>query len=283
MSLITTKEILKEARKNGYAVPAFNAENMEMVQAIIEGGVLADSPVILQTTPSTLKYMDAKTFYSIAKSISDKVNIPIAIHLDHGNTFELCQYCIESGYTSIMIDGSKFSFEENVNLSKKVVDIAKAKNIPVEAELGAVGGKEDAHIVLDKDAIYTNPNEAVEFVERTGIQSLAVAIGTTHGHYKEAPKLDFDRLKSIAELVSIPLVLHGTSGVLDEDVKRCVQIGISKVNYATELRDTYTKAVRSVLEDKTVFDPKAYGKAAKQSITELVIYRMKVCGSFQKA
>jgi ketose-bisphosphate aldolase len=275
--------MLIDARRNGYGVPAFNAENLEMIQGIIDGGLEANSPVIIQTTPSTLKYADPKTFYAMVKSIAEGVKLPIAIHLDHGNSFELCQKCIEVGYTSIMIDGSKLSFDDNLALTKKVVEIAHAKNIPVEAELGAVGGKEDAHVVLDKDAIYTKPAEAVEFVKQVDIDSLAIAIGTAHGHYKETPKLDFERLVKIAKLVSIPLVLHGTSGVADEDVARCVKAAMAKVNYATELRDTYTKALRGVLDDKEIFDPKVYGKVGRAKIKELAIFRMKICGSINKA
>jgi tagatose 1,6-diphosphate aldolase GatY/KbaY len=282
MSLVSSYKMLLDARKNGYAVPAFNTENMEMVQAIIEAGKEVSSPVIIQTTSSTLKYADAATFFSIAKSLADKTDIPIAIHLDHGNSFEICRYCIDCGYTSIMIDGSKLPFDENVELSKKVVEIAKTKNLPVEAELGAVGGKEDEHSVSKKDAFFTNPKEAVDFVQKTGIQSLAIAIGTTHGHYKEPPKLDFERLAEIAKIISIPLVLHGTSGVADDDVLKCIDLGISKVNYATELRDVYTKGVRKVLEDKEVFDPKSYGKAGRQNVKELAIYRMKLCKSAGK-
>ncbi|MDR2709299.1 MAG: ketose-bisphosphate aldolase [Elusimicrobiota bacterium] len=279
MALVNTKEMLKRARENDYAVAAFNAENMEMIQAIIDGALLAKSPVIIQTTPSTLKYADALTYFSIVKSIAQKSPVPIAIHLDHGNSVDLCRYCMECGYTSLMIDGSNFEFNENVRISKEVVDFAKLNGIPVEAELGAVGGKEDEHVVGAKDALYTNPAQALEFVEKTGIDSLAVAIGTAHGHYKQKPKLDFERLAEISQIVSLPLVLHGTSGVDDADVRHAVELGISKVNYATHLRDLYTREVRKVLQNPDIFDPKEYGKMAKIAIKDFVISRAKVCKS----
>ncbi|MDR2771861.1 MAG: class II fructose-bisphosphate aldolase [Elusimicrobiota bacterium] len=283
MVLVSTCSVLLDARKKCYAVPAFNCENLEMVQAIIEAGQEVSSPVIIQTTPSTLKYAPPATFFSIVSSLASKTSLPIAIHLDHGDSPSLCKTCIESGYTSVMIDGSNLGYDDNIKISKEVVDFALPKNIPVEAELGAVGGKEDSHSVDKKDAFFTDPSQALDFVNKTGIQTLAVAIGTAHGHYKETPKLDFERLASIAKIVEIPLVLHGTSGVADDDVVKCIALGISKVNYATELRDAYTKGVREVLSDKTVFDPKAYGRAGRKSVKDLAVYRMKLCKSAGKA
>lgn len=218
MALVTTKQMLINAQKDNYAVGAFNVENMEMVMAVVEAAEELNSPVIMQTTPSTVKYADVEFFLANAKVAAEKANVPIAMHLDHGNSFELAIKAFRAGYTSVMIDGSHSSFEENIELTKSVVDVCNCANIPVEAELGKVGGKEDD---LDGgDGGYTDPEEAKQFVEKTGVDSLAVAIGTAHGVYKGEPKLDIDRLSEIRQVVDIPLVLHGTSGVPDETVEK---------------------------------------------------------------
>jgi tagatose 1,6-diphosphate aldolase GatY/KbaY len=256
MAFVGTKEILLAAQKGHYAVGAFNIENMEMAQAIIQAGEELNAPLIIQTTPSTLKYASPYLFCAMVKTLAEASKIPIAMHLDHGASFEECCQTIRAGYTSVMIDGSKLSFEDNIAVTKKVVEMAACSSVPVEAELGTVGGKEDTHEVKDKDALYTNPAQAKEFAERTGISSFAVAIGTAHGFYKGIPKLDFDRLKQILDVVSIPLVLHGASGVPDDSVRQSITLGICKVNFATELRAHYTDACRKVLTDPEVFDPK---------------------------
>ena len=255
MPLVTSKEMLLKAQQGGYAVGAFNAENMEMVKAIIQAAEELKAPVMIQTTPSTIKYGTLETYQAIVAA--------------------------EAGYTSVMIDGSKLDYEGNIEVSKKVADVAASMGIPCEAELGKVGGKEDDLVaVADTN---TDPQEAREFVERTGVTSLAVAIGTAHGFYVGTPVLDKERLSEIREVVDIPLVLHGASGLSDEDVMDCVKRGICKVNFATELRAAYSKAVRETLEDEKVFDPKAYGKAGIAAVKELVMARMKVCGCDGKA
>lgn len=282
MPIVTTKQIMLDAQAGHYAVGAFNAENMEMVLAIIAAAEEARSPVIIQTTPSTLKYAEPAVFAAMARAAAADSTVPVAIHLDHGDSFALAEKCLRGGYTSIMIDGSKKDFDENIALSRSVVEMCHAEGIPVEAELGKVGGKEDS-LVVDKPA-YTDPDEAAEFVARTGIDSLAVAIGTAHGIYKGEPHVDTDRLAQIREKVSIPLVLHGTSGVPADTVRRCVALGICKVNYATDLRIAYTQAVREYLNtDGEVFDPKKYGKAAMKLVSSYVIARMELCGSIGKA
>ena len=246
MSLVTTKELLLDAQKNGYAVGAFNVENMEMVQAVVAAAEELKSPVIMQTTPSTVKYASPEMFYANVAAAAKDASVPVVMHLDHGSSFELAVHAFRAGYTSIMIDGSHSVFEENIAITKSVVDVCHAGNVPVEAELGKVGGKEDD---LDggNGGGYTVPSEAVEFVEKTGIDSLAVAIGTAHGVYKGTPKLDVERLSEIREVVSIPLVLHGTSGVPDEAVKECIRRGICKVNYATDLRIAFSNGVKEYL------------------------------------
>lgn len=282
MSLVTTAEMLKKADSEGYAVGAFNVENMEMVMAVIKACEEMHSPAILQTTPSTVKYAGLDMYYANVKAAAERASVPIALHLDHGNSFELAMQALRVGYTSIMIDGSHDSFEENIAVSKRVSDACRPNGIPVEAELGKVGGKED-DLECD-DPGYTDPEDAVKFVEETGITSLAVAIGTAHGIYKGEPKLDLNRLSEIRQVVKIPLVLHGASGVPDETVKECIKRGISKVNFATELRIAYSNGIKEYLkENPDAFDPKKYDAVGMEKVTELVKNKIKVCGSENKA
>lgn len=282
MALVTSKEILLDAQKGGYAVGAFNAENMEMIKAIIQAAEELHAPVMIQTTPSTVKYGTLDTYAAIVAAEAARATVPVCLHLDHGSSFELAMQAMKSGYTSVMIDGSKYDYERNIAVSKKVADAAAAMGIPCEAELGKVGGKED-DLVAEADT-NTDPQEAREFVERTGVTSLAVAIGTAHGFYVGTPVLDKERLSEIRKVVDIPLVLHGASGLTDEDVRDCVSRGICKVNFATELRAAYTKAVKKLLEEKPdTIDPKAYGKTGIAAVKELVMSRMKVCGCDGKA
>lgn len=282
MPLVTSEKMLLDAQKGGYAVGAFNAENMEMVKAIIQAAKELNAPVMIQTTPSTVKYGNLETYVGIVTAEAKNVSVPICLHLDHGNSFDLAAKAIKNGYTSVMIDGSQGAFDENVNVSKRVAEMGRACGIPVEAELGKVGGKED-DLVISVDT-NTDPIEAKEFVERTGITSLAVAIGTAHGFYEGTPVLDIQRLSQIRKAVSVPLVLHGASGLSDEDVKECVTCGICKVNFATELRVAYTTACKKIAKDKPdVFDPKIFGKAGMEAVTALVKKKMKVCGCDGKA
>ena len=277
MALMTTKEMLLKAQREGYAVGAFNAENMEMVQAVIEAAEEMKAPVIIQTTPGTLNYADPEMFYGMCAAAAQKASVPVALHLDHGNSFELAVQAMKAGYTSVMIDGSHETFEENVALTKKVVEVANAYGVPVEAELGKVGGKEDD---LEAEADHnTDPEEAKEFVERTGVSSLAIAIGTAHGFYAGTPVLDKERVSDCKKVVSVPLVLHGASGLSEEDVVECVQRGMCKVNFATELRVAYTDAEKQLLkENPETFDPKKLGIAAMKAVKEQTILRMKMCG-----
>ncbi|WP_251389590.1 class II fructose-bisphosphate aldolase [Mediterraneibacter agrestimuris] len=282
MPLVTSKKMLLDAQKGGYAVGAFNVENMEMVKAVIAAAEELQAPVMLQTTPSTIKYGSLETYFAIVAAEAKKASIPVCLHLDHGSSFELAVQAVKAGYTSVMIDGSGESFEDNIAVSKRVVDVAEACGIPVEAELGKVGGKEDD---LEAEAdTNTDPAEAKEFVERTGISSLAVAIGTAHGFYAGTPVLDKERVSQIKEIVPVPLVLHGASGLTDEDVRECVERGICKVNFATELRKAYTDAGKKLIEEKPeTFDPKKLGVVGMEAVKELVKGRMKVCGCNDKA
>ena len=283
MALVTTKQLLLDAQKGGYAVGAFNVENMEMVQAVVAAAEELRSPVIMQTTPSTVKYANLNYFYENVKVAAQESSVPVVIHLDHGNSFELAMQAYRTGYTSIMIDGSHEGFEDNIALTSAVVKACHPGEVPIEAELGKVGGKEDDLDGGEGDP-YTNPQEAAEFVERTGIDSLAVAIGTAHGVYKGVPKLDFSRLSEIRKAVSIPLVLHGTSGVPDEDVAECIKRGICKVNYATDLRIAFTKGINQVLkENPHTNDPKKYNAKGREEVRKYVMHKMKICQSIAKA
>lgn len=279
MALVNTKQMLLDAQKNHYAIGAFNVENMEMMQAVIAAAEAEKLPVILQTTPSTLKYADTAVFAAMAEAMAQKATVPVAMHLDHGSSFQLCEKAAKDGYTSLMIDGSKLPLEENIELAKKVVELAKsfAYAPTVEAELGKLGGKEDDLEVKDGEDMCTDPGEAILFVEKSGVDSLAVAIGTAHGFYKGTPKLEFERLAAIRDAVSVPLVLHGSSGVPDEDVKKAITLGVCKVNFATELRVAYTEAARKVIADESVYDPKKYGEKARENVIELVRHRMRIC------
>ena len=242
--LVTSKELLLKAQEGGYAVGAFNVENMEMVQAVLEAAEELNSPVIMQTTPSTVKYAGLDYYLANVEAAAKRTKVPVVMHLDHGNSFELAMQAYRTGYTSIMIDGSHESFEDNIAV----------------------------------------PQEAKEFVERTGVDSLAVGIGTAHGVYKGEPKLQFDILSQIREVVDIPLVLHGTSGVPDEAVEECIKRGICKVNYATDLRIAFTNGLNKYLaENPDTIDPKKYSAAGREEVKKYVMSKMKVCGSVGKA
>jgi len=283
MTLVTTKEMLLKAQKEKYAVGAFNVENMEMVMAVLKAAEQLQAPVIMQTTPSTIKYASTDFFFANVKVAAQQSNVPIALHLDHGSSFAIAMQAFRAGYTSVMIDGSHSSFEENSNLTKKVVEVAKAIQVPVEAELGKVGGKED-NLDGGSNNPFTDPKEAQEFVKQTNVDSLAIAIGTAHGFYQGEPKLDFERLTEIQQLVSIPLVLHGASGVPDEAVQEAIKRGIAKVNYATELRVAYSQGIKEYLKQyPDTFDPKKYNQVGIEKVIALVKQKIKVCGSQNKA
>lgn len=282
MPLVSSEQMLLNAQQGRYAVGAFNVENMEMVMAVIAAAEELRAPVMLQTTPSTVKYAGLDMFFANVSAAAKKASVPVTLHLDHGNSFDLAMQALRVGYTSIMIDGSQLSFADNIALTKRVVDAAVPNRIPVEAELGKVGGKED-DLECEQDS-NTDPAQAKEFVHKTGISSLAVAIGTAHGFYAGTPKLDKERLSEIREVVEIPLVLHGASGLSDADVVECIQRGICKVNFATELRVAYTNGIKDLLKEKPgTFDPKPLGKAGMERVKELVKNRILVCGCNGKA
>ena len=284
MPLVTSEEMLSKAQEGGYAVGAFNAENMEMVKAIIQAAEELKAPVMIQTTPSTVKYGTVETYAAIVAAEAEKASVPVCMHLDHGSSFELAMQAMHAGYTSVMIDGSKLDFEANIAETKRVADVAKALDIPCEAELGKVGGKEDDGPAVEGESPYTDPAEAKEFVERTGCTSLAIGVGTSHGVYTSDPHIEQSVVKAIRDAVDVPLVLHGTSGVPDEQVAEAVKNGICKVNYATELRQAYTKGFMAYMaENPACFDPKKPAKEGMREITELVKIRMTNLNSVGKA
>ena len=309
MPLVTTKEMFEKSMKEHFAIGAFNVNNMEIIQGIVDAAAKENSPVILQASSSAIKYARVPYLIKMIEAALEEHDIPIALHLDHGPDFETCKMCIDNGFTSVMIDGSKYDFEENVALTKKVVDYAHAHGVVVEAELGKLAGIEDDVNVAAGDAMYTDPEQAREFVERTGCDSLAIAIGTSHGAYKfkgEA-KLRFDILAKIKELIpNTPIVLHGASTVIPELVEMCNEFGgnipgakgvpdemlheaslsgVSKINVDTDLRLAMTGAIRKVLaEDPAVFDPRKYLTPARALVEETVAHKIKdVFGSSNKA
>ena len=292
MPLVTSKRMLLDAQRGGYAVAAFNIENMEMAQAVIDAAVETGSPVLLQTTPSTLRYAAPAVFAAMVGALSAEARVPVALHLDHGDSLDLVARALAAGYTSAMIDGSALPFEDNVALTLEAVRAAGGR-VPVEGELGKVGGKEDDLSVRAsakgdsfkaKADANTNPEQAVSFVRRTDVDSLAVGIGTAHGFYAETPTLDLTRLAEIRRLVHVPLVLHGASGLSDADVRACIARGICKVNFATELRVAYTGGVKQALfDDPDLFDPKKIGVAGKRRLKERALSMMVLCGCAGKA
>lgn len=279
MAFVTSKEIILKAQKGGYAIGAFNVENMEMAMAVVAAAEETASPVLIQTTPTTVKYAGLDLYLANVRALAERASVPVAMHLDHGNSFELCMQAYRTGYTSIMIDGSKLPFEENIALTKSVVDACHPGNIPVEGELGKVGGKED-DLVNGDDNPYTDPNEAKIFVERTKVDMLAVGIGTSHGIYKGVPKVNVECLSAIRNVVDIPLVLHGTSGVPDDQVRDCISRGICKVNYATDLRIAFTRGIKTYLGDNPeAYDPKKYNAVGMEEVKKYVMQKMEVVGS----
>ena len=282
--LVTTKEMLLDAQAGHYAVGAFNVESLEFVMAVIKAAEDKKSPVIMQTTPGTVKYANLDYFAAMCKVAADAASVPVAIHLDHGDGFDRCVQAMHAGYTSVMIDGSHVPFEDNIALTASVTKVAAPLGIPVEAELGKVGGKEDDGPAVEGENPYTDPDEAEEFVARTGCGSLAVGVGTAHGVYKGTPHIEQGVLKEIRSRLEIPLVLHGTSGVPDDQVAEAIRNGICKVNYATELRQAFTKGFMGYMADNPgCFDPKKPSKPGMQEIYDVVASHMDNLGSTDKA
>jgi fructose-bisphosphate aldolase class II len=257
---------------------------MELVQAIITAAELENAPVILQASQGAIKYAGLSYIAALAKAAVAGTSIPVALHLDHGTSFEQALRCITAGFSSVMIDGSRLPFAENVALTKHVVGVAHVLGVSVEAELGKIGGTEDDISVSEAEAFFTDPDEAARFVAETGIDSLAVAIGTAHGRYKGEPRLDFDRLDQIAARLEIPLVLHGSSGVPPEAIREAVRRGIRKVNIDTDIRESFTNAMRRVLEAESgEIDPRKVLGPAREEATVIIREKIRIFGSANKA
>ena len=308
MPLVNTREMFKRAYEEGYAIGAFNVNNMEIVQGITEACKELNAPVILQVSAGARKYANHTYLTKLVEAAEIETGQPIALHLDHGSSFELCKDCIDGGFTSVMIDGSHLPYEENVELAKKVADYAHPRNVTVEAELGRLAGIEDAVNVSAADASYTDPAQVQDFVERTGVDSLAIAIGTSHGAYKfkpgQKPQLRFDILKEVSDrLPGFPIVLHGASSVIPEYVEMINQFGgempdaigipedmlreaakmaVCKINVDSDLRLAMTAAVRKYLaENPSHFDPRQYLSPARDAIKSLVMHKIETvlgCG-----
>ena len=278
--MVSTRNMLLDAQEKRYAVPAFNIHNLETIQVVAETSAKLGSPIILAGTPGTFSYANRDYLQAIVETTAKKYNVPVALHLDHHEEFDAIKESIDLGTKSVMIDASSLPYEENIEKVKKVVAYAHLHDVTVEGELGRLGGREDDLVVDEKDSMYTNPAQAADYVARTGIDSLAVAIGTAHGLYKEEPKLDFDRLAEIREEVSVPLVLHGASGVPGDAVRRAIELGICKVNIATELKIPYSQELRKTLvENPEANDPRIYTKEAKEAMAAVVEEKIRMCNS----
>lgn len=284
MPLVAVSELLWKAEREGYAVGAFNANNMEIVQAIVKAAELENAPVIMQASQGALNYAGLRYITEMVRIAAESSHVPVALHLDHGTDFDQVVKCIRSGFTSVMYDGSKLPLEENIAMTRKVLDMARPIGVSVEAELGKIGGTEDHVHVSKKEAMYTDPEEAKYFVEQTGIESLAVAIGTAHGQYKGEPKLDFERLARIKELTKIPIVLHGSSGVPDDSIRKAIELGVRKVNIDTNIREAFVGAMRKVIAEKPdEIDPRKILGPAREATIEIIREKIRLFGSSNKA
>ncbi|MDG3085059.1 tagatose-bisphosphate aldolase subunit GatY [Vibrio hannami] len=279
-NLINSNYLLKDAQKNGYAIPAFNVHNLETVHVVLDTAKRLGSPVIVAGTPGTYKYGGIPEMISIVDTAARDRDMQVVLHLDHHHDLGDIEYKVRSGIRSAMIDGSGLPLEENIALTKQAVELCHRFGCSVEAEIGQLVGQEDDLIVEVANDPYTVPEDALKLVQDTNIDSLAIAIGTAHGMYKETPKLDFERLKKIRDLIDIPLVLHGASGVPHEDVSRCIDMGICKVNVATELKIAYADTLKQVFSDNPkVNDPREYNVAAKAAMAEVIEQKILVCKS----
>lgn len=299
MPLVNSREVLQKAYQGGYAIGAFNVNNMEIVQAISEAGKLENAPLILQVSAGARKYAHHGYLMHLIHAAEEETGLPIVVHLDHGPDFDTCKSCIDGGFTSVMIDGSHLDFEENIAVTKKVVDYAHERNVTVEGELGRLAGIEDAVVVSEADAAFTDPDQAAEFVQRTGVDSLAIAIGTSHGafKFKGTPKLRFDILEKVAQkLPGFPIVLHGASsvpqkaieminafggdmpgaqGVPEEMLRQAARGAVCKINIDSDLRVTFTAELRKYLaEHPSHFDPRQYLSPVRDALRDLVRHKI---------
>jgi fructose-bisphosphate aldolase, class II len=287
MPLVSMKEMLETAKENSYGVGQFNLNNLEFTQAILQAAQEEQSPVILGVSEGAARYMGG--FYTVVSMVEAlmtdyEVTVPVAIHLDHGSSFEKCVEAMYAGFTSVMIDGSHYPLAENIALTKKVVDVAHTLGVSVEAELGRIGGQEDDLVVSDAEAAYAIPAECDQLIRETNVDCFAPALGSVHGPYKGEPNLGFDRMEEISNLTDVPLVLHGGTGIPTHDIKKAISFGTAKINVNTENQISSVKRVREVLnENPEMIDPRKYLGPAREAIKETVIGKMREFGSSGKA
>lgn len=277
-------EFLPRAKAEKFAVGQFNLNNLEFAQAIVEAAEEEQSPFIFGVSEGALRYMGMEFTVALARAAAEKSGLPIALHLDHGSSFEVAMKCIRGGFTSVMFDGSHYPFEENVRLTKEIVKAAHAMGVSVEGELGTIGGVEDDLSVDEADATLAKPEEAIRFYEETGVDALAIAVGTAHGMYTAEPNIRHDIIEEVSKAIPVPLVLHGGSGVPESMIRKAIDVGIAKVNVNTENQVACTAAVREVLaKDDKVIDPRKYLTPAKKAMVEVVRSKIRLFGSNNKA
>jgi fructose-bisphosphate aldolase, class II len=284
MPLVPLRQLLDEAEKGNYAVGAFNCNNMEIIQAIVEAAAEARSPAIIQASQGAIKYAGLPYIVGLVRTAAEAAAVPVALHLDHGTDFNTVVACIRSGFTSVMFDGSQWPKEENIARTREVVKIARAVGISVEGEIGKIGGVEDDIVVEERDALLTPPEDAIEFYRATGVDALAMAFGTAHGLYKLPPQLAFDRIQKVHEETGAYLVMHGGSGVPDADVRRGISLGIRKINIDTELREAFMRELRNQLNARpNEMDPRKVLGPAKAAMKEKIKLKMALFGSAGRA
>lgn len=284
MPLVSMNAFLPQAKSEGFAVGQFNMNNLEFVQAIIEAGKEEQSPLIFGASEGAIRYMGLSNVVALAKVAAEESGLPVALHLDHGSSFEMVMKCIRAGFSSVMFDGSHYPLEENIQLTKKVVEAAHAVGVSVEGELGTIGGVEDDLEVAEEDAMIANPDEAIRFWNETQVDALAIAVGTAHGMYKGEPKIRYDVIEKVSKQVDAPIVLHGGSGVPDESIKKAISLGVGKINVNTENQVASANVVRQLLSEQLdMIDPRKYLGPAREAIKEVVKAKMRLFGSSNKA
>lgn len=284
MPLVPMTHFLPRAKREKFAVGQFNLNNLEFAQAITEAGVEENAPLIFGVSEGAMRYMGLNYVVAIARTAAEQSGLPIALHLDHGSSFEVVMKCIQAGFSSVMFDGSHYPFEENVRLTKEVVRAAHAVGVSVEGELGTIGGVEDDVNVNSSEAALAKPEEAIRFYEETKVDALAIAVGTAHGLYKGEPRIRFDIIEEVSRHIDVPIVLHGGSGVPDEAIQRAIALGVGKINVNTENQVACTATVRNLLEEnETMIDPRKYWGPAREAIKEVVIRKIRLFGSSDKA
>ncbi len=284
MPLVTMNDFLPRAKANRFAVGQFNMNNLEFAQAITEAGIAEKAPFIFGVSEGALKYMGMENTVALAEAAAKKSGLPIALHLDHGSTFEVAMACIRAGFSSVMFDGSHHPFEENIKLTREVVRAAHAMGVSVEGELGTIGGVEDDISVAEEDANLAKPEEAIRFYEETGVDCVAIAVGTAHGMYKGEPKIHYDIIEAVASKIPVPVVLHGGSGVPDDAIIKSIAAGVGKINVNTENQVAMTNVIREVLnKDGKIYDPRKYLVPARNAMIEVVRTKMRLFGSSGQA